>query len=676
MSFEIISLKITVNTIDGPYGIDIPFSNGLFLLRVENSHGKSTCMNAIAYALGMEKALGLGGAKIPFPPSLTRALTNKEGKEVGVIKSYVELTIKNNRNTVAKLKRNIAGFETDNIIAIDEVSSDGVESSHPYFLHLEGDTKRERGFYFWFSKFLDWNLPQVPNHNGKDTPLYPSVLFPAWFVEQKKGWSSILATIPTQFGIKESKKRALEFLLSLDVNDNILERNSIKNDIDTIGFQWKLIRHNAEIVAAKVSAIVSGIPEQPEVKFDTYKMDLILKEKDSIIAAIDYRAKLEAQLKTLNSEYVSPVDDEKIQKEVISIISSKLDEINSLELDLQKISDHKSYIAHQITSTTDRLNNLLDDKRKYEDLKKIAASTVFDNTHLNSNECPTCGAPYSDNLLDLSSQDNLMTYESSLNFIKDQIKAFEFVLEDSKNQLKFKTSEQIKTQDIIAALKVDINRLKKRDDTSLALQEDILRRKINLENSIENITNAYAALAEIKLELNTLHAKYVKLISKRKALPQSVLSTKDVEKLNSLRSGVVNRLNKYNFTSFDASLISISEDTYLPTREGYDIGFDTSASDGIRIIWGYLLSLFSVGRAYSTNHPGLVIFDEPRQQEANKVSFAELLRDAAKSASNGGQIIFATSEEENVLVDALKGYNYKIVSFDKNDGKLIRKLNA
>ncbi|WP_241521430.1 hypothetical protein [Chimaeribacter arupi] len=676
MSFEIISLKITVNTIDGLYGIDIPFSTGLFLLRVENSHGKSTCMNAIAYALGMEKALGLGGAKIPFPPSLTRALTNKDGKEVSVVKSYVELTIKNNKNTVAKLKRNIAGFENDNLITIDEVSSGGEQTNGSYFLHLEGDTKRERGFYFWFSKFLGWELPQVPNHNGKDTPLYPSVLFPAWFVEQKKGWSSILATIPTQFGIKESKKRALEFLLSLDVNDNILERSTIKNEIDTIGFQWKLIRHNAEIVAAKVSAIVSGIPEQPEVKFDTYKMDLILKEKDSIIAAIDYRVKLEAQLKTLNSEYVRPVDDEELQKEVVGIISSKLDEINSLELDLQKISDHKSYIAHQITSTTGRLNNLLDDKRKYEDLKKIASSTIFDNTHLNSNECPTCGAPYSDNLLDLSPQDNLMTYESSLNFIKDQIKAFEFVLEDSKNQLKFKTSEQIKTQETIAAIKVDINRLKKRDDSSLALQEDILRRKINLENSIDNITNAYAALAEIKLELNALHAKYVKLISKRKALPQSVLSAKDVEKLNLLKSGMVNRLNKYNFTSFAASLISISEDTYLPTREGYDIGFDTSASDGIRIIWGYLLSLFSVSRAYSTNHPGVVIFDEPRQQEANKVSFAELLRDAARSASSGGQIIFATSEEESVLVDALKGHNYKIVSFDKNDGKLIRKLDA
>lgn len=675
MSFELISLKITVNTIDGPYGVEIPFSSGLFLLRVENSHGKSTCMNAIAYALGMERSLGLGGAKIPFPPSLTRALTNKEGKEIGVIKSFVELTIKNKWNQFATLRRNIAGFETDNVITIKELNNEGVDKTGTFFLHLEGDTKRELGFYFWLSKFLDWKIPQVPNHSGKDTPLYPSVLFPAWFVEQKKGWSSILATVPTQFGIKECKKRVLEFLLSLDVNDNILERSTIKNEIDNISFKWKLIRHNAEIAAAKISGIVSGIPEQPEVKFDSYKIDLVLKEQDSIISAIDHRKDLESQLTSINIETTKPENNEKIQLEVVKTISSKLDEINSQELLLQKISDHKSYIIHQISSTKDRLDNLLDDKRKYEDLKKIASSSIFDNTHLNSNECPTCGAPYSDNLLDLSSQDNLMTYESSLNFIKDQIKAFEFVLHDSEKQLQYKTSEQRKTEETIASLKVDIDRLKKIDNSSLALQEEILRKKINLENSIDSINSAYITLSEIKLELDTLHSIYTKLLSKRKAFPQSILSSKDFEKLQSLKSGLISRLRKYNFSSFDAGLINISEENYLPTREGYDIGFDTSASDGIRIIWGYLISLFIVGRQYSTNHPGLVVFDEPRQQEANKVSFAELLRDAANSASSGGQIIFATSEEESVLVEALKEHDYKIVSFDKNEGKLLRKLD-
>ncbi|WP_234006972.1 hypothetical protein [Cronobacter malonaticus] len=84
--------------------------------------------------------------------------------------------------------------------------------------------------------------------------------------------------------------------------------------------------------------------------------------------------------------------------------------------------------------------------------------------------------------------------------------------------------------------------------------------------------------------------------------------------------------------------------------------------------------MFTVGQHFATNHPGVLIFDEPRQQEAKKVSFAELLRDAAETTKDSGQIIFATSEDENVLVEALDGYQYTIVSFDEIDGKVIRKL--
>ncbi|ELY4794904.1 hypothetical protein SM098_004317, partial [Cronobacter sakazakii] len=203
-------------------------------------------MNAIAYALGMERALGMGGAKIPFPPSLTKVLTTIDGREINVISSFVVLQIKNSDGVTASLKRNIVGFEIDNVIYIDETHANGKEKRGSYFLHREGDTDRDMGFYKWLTVFLGWSLPLVPNHNGKDTPLYPSVLFPSWFVEQKKGWSSIMATIPTQFGIKEVKKRSLEFLMALDVNENILKRSAIKNGVDEVVYQWKIIKRKAE----------------------------------------------------------------------------------------------------------------------------------------------------------------------------------------------------------------------------------------------------------------------------------------------------------------------------------------------------------------------------------------------------------------------------------------------
>jgi ABC-type molybdenum transport system ATPase subunit/photorepair protein PhrA len=45
------------------------------------------------------------------------------------------------------------------------------------------------------------------------------------------------------------------------------------------------------------------------------------------------------------------------------------------------------------------------------------------------------------------------------------------------------------------------------------------------------------------------------------------------------------------------------------------------------------------------NHPGILILDEPRQQETDKVSVAALIQRLARSSANGLQVVFATSED-------------------------------
>ncbi|HAH0543333.1 TPA: hypothetical protein HHG00_004927, partial [Escherichia coli] len=122
-----------------------------------------------------------------------------------------------------------------------------------------------------------------------------------------------------------------------------------------------------------------------------------------------------------------------------------------------------------------------------EDLKKISSSDAYKSTDLMSNICPTCGASYNDNLLSFSSQENLMTYEDSLNFIKEQVKAFEFVLSDSEKQLKLKDVERSDLEGEIAKIRVDINALRESKYPSMVVQEEFLRRKINIENKINAI---------------------------------------------------------------------------------------------------------------------------------------------------------------------------------------------
>ena len=105
--------------------------------------------------------------------------------------------------------------------------------------------------------------------------------------------------------------------------------------------------------------------------------------------------------------------------------------------------------------------------------------------------------------------------------------------------------------------------------------------------------------------------------------------------------------------------------TYRPTREGFDLGFDLSASDNIRTIWAYLQGLLELSAEQPMNHFGLLLFDEPRQQEAAALSFERLLARAANAKMRGQQIIFATSEPLANIQRMTSGLDVQVVSFEK-----------
>ena len=77
LGLRIDNLEISAVTNGGKFSISIPFSEGLNIIRAENSSGKSTCINAIAYGLGLEAILG-PSRKRPFPKSLYEEIFDSE----------------------------------------------------------------------------------------------------------------------------------------------------------------------------------------------------------------------------------------------------------------------------------------------------------------------------------------------------------------------------------------------------------------------------------------------------------------------------------------------------------------------------------------------------------------------------------------------------------------------
>lgn len=676
MTIKINRLLLKAETADGPYGLDIGFSEGLFILRVENSHGKSTCINSIAYALGMEMALGQQTAKPPFPPSLLKSIQDETGLEKLVISSYVMLEISNEKKQTATLRRSILGADAGKIITIYDSDMGSLSGNGKnYFLHMEGDTTRELGFYSWLTDFISWDLPLVPNNSGKESPLYPALLFPLFFIEQKKGWGSIQATTPYHFQIIQAKKRAFEFIMDLDVNEIVNKKAKNKKLIDEAQEKWKLIYTQLESTAIRLGGKVVGVDNAPSTNFDQYKLDILLEYQEKwqslSSALIESKAELTELLQSNQTEPTKIHNENQLKRirELNSYLIQKQDKYDAL-------TDELSFIRNQVEATQLRIENLTDDKRKYEDLRKVKTFQVLNNLPLLNNECPTCGREYSDHSVELECSDDLMSLEESLNFIKNQIATFKSVLHSYSTQSDIKTLELSNLEKEIDTYGDDVARLKREIYTDKnVLDEEFLRAKIKFENLIQDYQKALILIANFRTEFDILHTQLKELWRLRKNFPEHGFSTDDISKLNSLQTKVIKYLSEFGFSSFDPQLLGISQDTYLPTREGFDLGFDTSASDGIRVIWSYLISLFSLREKFHTNHPGILVFDEPRQQEANKLSFTGLLKGASEAASSG-QIIFATSEEEDVLKVALEGCKYTLRSFSPVDGKILRKLQT
>lgn len=674
---EIKKLKIVAKTSEGDFGVNIPFKSGLFILRVENTHGKSTCMNAIAYALGMERALGLADVKVPFPPSLTKEIENEEGTELPVISSVVFLEISNGKGATATIKRQVLGAAEDNIAFVYPSDLENIDErvSQKLFLHREGDTTRALGFYYWLSKFIGWDLPTVPRIDGNESKLYPAVFFPTWFVEQKKGWTSIQATTPLFLKIKEAKKRSIEFILNLDTNSIVNKKFKIKTALDELNYSWKFTKKTLSTAAAKIGGEISGVPDVPEVNFDPFKIDIGIKHRDKWRSIHFLKDEAEAELdifiKELQTNTTTATED--------TAITEKIDrckiELRELSYSANRIEEDISYSNQQINAADIRINTLKEDQRKYEDLAKIGQLEIISNGELEYNTCPTCTQVISENLANLSSTAPLMSLGESLDYIKEQGKVFKSIISSLIKQKSLKEAEYNQVSEKIKSLIEELNRLQKNALPFDALvMEENLRKKINLENTVKAYNDGIVAIMQARLELDSHLKSYKELIEQRRKLPQNILSQNDTNKLNALRTHVVSLLSEFGFSSFKPELVQISEETYLPTRDGFDLGFDTSASDGIRIIWSYLIGLFKVGYEHHTNHPHVLIFDEPRQQEAKKVSFTALLKAASFSGTGHGQIILATSEDEDAIVSALEGHPHTLYSFPPEDGKILRKL--
>ena len=667
-------LLLTVNTDKGSFGTSRSFGDGLNVIRAENSAGKSIVLQSIIYALGLEGIFGPSQI-VPLPHAVTDYLDYKGGKAT-VLESMASLEIENHDGTFLTVQRGIKGERNRRLIRVYEgralTKNEGLESQRDYFVRIKHAATSERGFHAKLANFLGWSLPMAPRHDDEDCPLYLETIFPLLYVEQKVGWGRIPAKYPTYLGIRDVGRRTVEFLLGLEAYAIAVEKAAVQADMARIRGEWNTLRVQTARVATAAAGLVNAIPPDPVSSWppDIPPQVLMPKGKEWV-ALPSYLASLRQSLADLKEREVPLAGS--VEPRVRAELTDAQAQLAERERLVTSLVEQLEADGAEVSALKQRIDSIEDDLRKYKDVRRLRKLGSSDEPEAAKGLCPTCHQELADSLLDLGKKASPMSVEQNVSFYEEQVELFTAVLLNAQHAVQTNETHLNSHRTEIERLRERIRSLR---ETLVAPGStpsiETLTERVRLENRVHSLEIVLASFEDAISEFAQLSSEWKNVQERRTRLPKGALSQNDENKVTALDASLQRQLVLYNMGSVNPHELNISRANYEPEVAGLNLGADVAASDLIRLQWAYLLGLLELGLSGSTNHPGLLIMDEPQQQSVEESAFRAMLGYAANF--NKAQVIVGTSHERKSIGSFLKGIGVQNVH-EFGDDKIIAPLS-
>lgn len=679
---RITAVAIKSVTPTGTVAFNASFPDGLTVVRAKNTSGKTLLLNSMMYALGLEGALQPGKQGV-LTTGLTKTV-NVNGVERPVQTSWIDLEITNGTSTITVRRYALPpdGIKPDLITVWNQalLSTGAQETSPPryYYVGRGGTAQNEAGFHHYLARFLGWELPLVPTYNGKEVPLYLQVLAALFFVEQKQGWSGIVPKMPTQYQIREPLRRSVEFYLELDVLERARRRAELVQGLSVIRAEYANLRG-----ALEAAAHVSNARVVPTAEFGTssfYRDPIFNTGSENISAGEvitiyhdDGWETLQAALERLQESIQSSSTAERtpLTGPQAATLGAELHEarerLRKITTELLSLDDSANMLDMQRGTLAKRHRLLEQEKRRYKDIRSLESlGAEFSRHAIAHHDCPTCQQSLEGTEL-ASGAPALSTSESSA-LVDQQIQTIITIMEDAERSAR--TYEAIRgaleresgvIRARIRAIQADlegqaprasITQLQRRLVEEARLQE-LFRLRDNAQITINDLADAQARAIALKEELD--------------GLGEEVFSAADLRKFDTWQHGLRSMLSAFRFGVFAPAEISIDPQSMRPTHVQGDLGFQGSASDGLKMRWAYMLSLVQSSNATGGCHPGLLLLDGPRMYDVEASAMRPFLQKCATLPMRGpsAQIILTLSENPSVIAEWLAGYDYQIIDIDE-----------
>lgn len=651
-------LRVEINTANGLYGIDAVFHSGLnFVASADNTCGKSSILAAIYYCLGLEQIIGgVSGIGSKVLTSVFKSTIEDCGNPWSVTESGVYLEISNGNETITIFRSAVSSGNRDNrLITVyhggyDSISHPNIQSED-MFVNVTNSAKSEKGFHAYLERFLHLELPEVRTTDNNERKLYLQIVFSSMFIEQKHGWGDIFSGMPF-LGIRESKKHVIEFLLNLDTVKNEKERDRLKTLKANLECDWDKLIADINRLESFGLCKIENLPNHPRIlsEVECEKIQLRTIEGYGVNEEIDNLQKEYCGLRELKPRVLDNFKElnAELTETEISIVSveKKLKEIAA------EISRENSVIE-RLTKNLEIINSDIQNNNDAARLQKLGSEV---SGEMSTNVCPVCKQSIYDTLL-LTKYDSVyMNVEENIRHLKAQKSMLEFSFSSHKNNQDIIIKEKIDLESRLLTLGHLAHTLRSDLFTTVDTEasETIMLKRIKISQRIELLMQIKDSMSAYMDQLKDLSSKWNAYLAKKKNLPVKGLSELDSQKISNFKKQFIKNLRQYHYssvTNFDG--IQISEESFLPTIDGFDMKFDSSASDGIRVIWAFTMALLQVSTIYEGNHPKVLIFDEPAQQSIVPDDMSNFIKSVVELGENC-QVIIAITLNSDELVKIIK----------------------
>lgn len=667
------------------FSANYTFTSGLNIVRGDNSAGKSTLYHSIIYGLGAEELLDGRNEKVL--QSVLKESVQYENQIHQVLESYVQLEIEAREIVTVKrsiISRNRSPKLVEVAYGAVLTGTTPVERVEPMYVHDKGGaTDVMYGYHAFLQKFLGWQLPEVVGSLGDTRSLYIQSVFPAFVIEQKRGWSDFLATMP-YFGVKDSESRVVEFLLGLDVIANRKRKQELIQTRQAITARWQVAYQDIVGTANRGNIEVQGLPEQPEILAETSAVVFTVRHQGERLNANILSSRLQAELTELSAQ---PIETTGAKLEANrKQLRDTQQQLNDLSLSNDLLANRITMVKLQIEQYRTQHQELLEDLEKNKGARKIYDLGATEQLSIANSHCPTCHQDIKDTLMPQTVLQTPMRIEENIAYLDAQRKMLDL-------QLSMQTQSLTKDEDLYEAQGEYLDELRGQvrglqseliSDSRLPSEADIEKR-VRLKANIGFYNKLLEELTIKVASFRNLSEEWRRYLADEQALPNDFFSVSDRRKLGEFENRFKRLLGRFGYSSSLLDNVQISRDKYTPVIQSetarysistvmrYNIRTDSSATDLVRAIWAYSCSLRQVSDHFNGNHPKLLLFDEPAQHSMSDENFRTFLEELAAYPDGQAMVFASFNNSDQEFTSITQGIPFTL---SRINGKLIKPISA